>query len=409
MQIFRSLRHPLFRRYFFGQTISVVGFWLQSIAQAWLVYRLTDSPVMLGLVTFASFIPMLVLAPVAGLITDRVDRRAMVLITQGVQMCQALVLASLTLAGAIEPEQVIALALIQGIANTFDGPARHSLLSVMVGGTKDLHNAIALNSLVMNLGRFAGPAMAGILLVWIGEGWCFLLNAVSYLAVLASLARLPRSRAGAGCGPWKEEISEGFRWFASTLPARVVMINLTLVSWCAPNYQTLMPVFASDVFGGDARIQGVLVSGAGAGALIGTLMLAARASVAGLPQVINAGSLAAGAGLIGFSSTNSMALAIPALGLVGFGVIVTAAGTNSLLQSLVPERLRGRVISLYMMSFLGTMPVGGLLLGWLAERFGPQGSLAAYGVVCVASALWFWRQQRCVGQALSRLRARLGP
>lgn len=400
MHVFRSLGHPLFRRYFFGQTISVVGFWMQSIAQAWLVYRLTDSAVMLGLVTFAAFIPMLVFAPFAGLITDRVDRRAMVLITQGVQMVQALILAALTLAGVIAPEQVIALALIQGIANTFDGPARHSLLSVMVGGTEDLHNAIALNSLVMNLGRFVGPAMAGVLLVWVGEGWCFLLNAVSYLAVLVSLARLPRTRAGAGHGPWKDQIAEGFRWVASALPARVVMINLTLVSWCAPNYQTLMPVFASEVFGGDARVQGLLVSCAGAGALIGTLMLAARASVAGLPRVINAGSLAAGVGLIGFSLTNSMALAVPALGLVGFGVIVTAAGTNSLLQSLVPEQLRGRVISLYMMSFLGTMPVGGLLLGWLAERFGPQGSLAAYGVVCVVSALWFWRQQARVGAEL---------
>lgn len=401
MKIFRSLEHPRFRHYFFGQTISVIGFWLQSIAQAWLVYRLTDSAVMLGLVTFASFIPMLIAAPFAGVVTDRVDRRTMVLVTQVAQMLQAFALAALTLGGWVEPHHVVWLALVQGIANTFDGPARHSLLPVMVGGTRDLHNAIALNSLVMNLGRFAGPAIAGVLLVWIGEGWCFVLNGVSYLAVIASLTRLPSNRAERPTQSLVREFSEGFVWVWTNLPARLVMINLVLVSFCAPNYQTMMPVFAREVFAGDARLQGLLVSCAGAGALAGTMMLAARSSTAGIARVINVGSLAAGIGLTVFSLSPSLALAAIALTAVGFGVIVTGAGTNTLLQSLVEERLRGRVISLYMMAFLGTMPVGGFVVGWLTEQFGPQPSLAAYGLVSIASALMLWRRQPAIAAALA--------
>jgi MFS family permease len=408
VKIFRSLDHPRFRHYFFGQTISVIGFWLQSIAQSWLVYRLTDSAVMLGLVTFASFIPILVVAPLAGLVTDRVDRRTMVLLTQGAQMLQAVALAALTLGGWVEPHHVVWLALVQGIANAFDGPARHSLLPVMVGGTADLHNAIALNSLVMNLGRFAGPAIAGVLLVWIGEGWCFVLNAVSYLAVIVSLARLPSSRAARSNQSLLRELSEGFEWVWTTLPARFAMINLVLVSFCAPNYQAMMPVFAREVFGGDARLQGLLVSCAGAGALVGTMMLAARSSTAGIARVINLGSFAAGIGLTVFSLSPSLPVAAIALTAVGFGVIVTGAGTNTLLQSLVEERLRGRAISLYMMAFLGTMPVGGFVVGWLTELFGPQPSLAAYGVISIASALMLWRRQHAIAEALAA-RAGLRP
>lgn len=407
MKIFRSLEHRRFRHYFFGQTVSVIGFWLQSIAQSWLVYRLTDSAVMLGLVAFASFIPMLVVAPFAGLVTDRVDRRTMVLVTQCAQMLQAFVLATLTLGGWVEPHHVVWLALIQGTANTFDGPARHSLLPVMVGGTAELHNAIALNSLIMNLGRFAGPAIAGVLLVWIGEGWCFVLNGVSYLAVIASLIALPSSRAQRAPVSWKRELAEGFVWVWSLLPARLLLINLVLVSFCAPNYQTLMPVFAREVFAGDARLQGLLVSCAGAGALVGTMMLAARGSTVGLPRVINLGSLAAGIGLTVFSLSPSLALAALALTAVGFGVIVTGAGTNTVLQSMVEERLRGRVVSIYMMAFLGTMPVGGFVVGWLTERLGPQPSLASYGLIASASALALWRKQPAIARALDeRARSR---
>lgn len=271
----------------------------------------------------------------------------------------------------------------------------------MVGGTRDLHNAIALNSLVMNLGRFAGPAIAGVLLVWIGEGWCFVLNGVSYLAVIASLTRLPSNRAERPTQSLVREFSEGFVWVWTNLPARLVMINLVLVSFCAPNYQTMMPVFAREVFAGDARLQGLLVSCAGAGALAGTMMLAARSSTAGIARVINVGSLAAGIGLTVFSLSPSLALAAIALTAVGFGVIVTGAGTNTLLQSLVEERLRGRVISLYMMAFLGTMPVGGFVVGWLTEQFGPQPSLAAYGLVSIASALMLWRRQPAIAAALA--------
>lgn len=386
----------------------MVGFWLQSIALSWLVYRLTGSAVMLGLVAFVTSIPMLVLAPFAGLISDRVDRRSMVLLTQSAQMLQAFVLAGLTLGDWVEPWQIVALALLQGVANTFDGPARHSLLTVMVGGKSDLPNAIALNSLIMNLGRFIGPVVAGLLLAWIGEGWCFLLNGISYLGVMVSLAKLPTSRAAAGATPgdWRSQLREGFAWIWNSLPARMLMLNLIALSFSAPNYQTLMPIFAREVFHGDSRIQGLLITFAGAGALAGTLMLAARTSTVGLPRVINIGSFMAGTGLCVFSLTSWLPLAALGLSAVGFGVIVTGAGTNTILQGLVEERLRGRIISLYMMGFLGVMPVGGFVLGLLADRFGPQASLGSFGLIGLASAALLWRRQPAIREGLAAARER---
>jgi len=263
---FRSLRHPSYRRYFIGQTVSVIGFWLQQLALSWLVYRLTRSPLMLGVVAFAGTIPMLVLSPLAGVVVDRVNRRTLVLVTQSTQMLQAFALAALTFTGTIRAEFVPALAMIYGAAWAFDVPVRQALLPVMVGGRDDLPNAIALGSLTMNLGRFIGPILAGGLLAWAGEGWCFLLNGVSFLAVLFALSKLPSVPPPGLPGKWRAQLADGFAWVWGFLPARLLIANLALMSLTVPGYQSLMPIFAAEVFGGDARVQGVLISSAGCGA-----------------------------------------------------------------------------------------------------------------------------------------------
>jgi MFS family permease len=403
VQVFRSLSHRPFRHYFIGQTVSLIGFWLQSIALSWLVYRLTGSAVMLGTVVFATSIPMLVLMPAAGILTDRVDRRRLVIMTQSVQMVQALVLALLTFTGLVSVSVIIVLALVQGVAAAFDAPVRQALLTVMVPTRAELPNAIALNSLIMNLARFVGPALAGVLLDVLGEGWCFLLNGVSFLAVLISMFRLPAQPAQPSGRAWRRDLMEGFSWVWTLWPARVLMFNLVLMSLTAPAYQTLMPIFAQDIHAGDASLQGLLVSCAGAGALAGTLMLAARPSVRGLGAVINLASLAAALGLICFALTTNTGVAGASLVAVGFGIIVTAAGTNTVLQSLSDDRLRGRVIAVYIMAFLGMMPVGSLALGWLAARIGPQFALAAFGALGLVSALLLLTRQRELTQRLTAL------
>lgn len=388
-EVFRSLAHRRFRHYFFAQAVSAAGFWIQQIALSWTVYRITGSAAMLGAVSFASSLPMLVVSPFAGLVVDRVDRRRVVLVTQTIQMLQACTLAVLAFTDAAAPALIIVLAFVYGTAWTFDAPARQALLPLMIGGRGDLANAIALNSLVMNLARFVGPAIAGVLLAWTGEGWCFVINAASFLAVLVVLWRLPTVPPAGSRGRWHEEIADGFRWVWSSPPARRLVVLLAVVSFTAPAYQTLMPVFAREVHLGDARIQGLLVSAAGFGALLGTAMLAWRGSSHGLPVVIARSAFGAGAGLIVFALTAQTAVAMAALAVVGFGVIVTASGVNTFLQASVDERRRGRVVSVYLMAFLGVAPVGNLLVGSLAATFGAPPTLAAYGAVCMTGALVF--------------------
>jgi MFS family permease len=401
VQIFRSLGHRNFRLYFFGQTISVIGFWLQSIAISWLVYRLTDSGWMLGLVAFCNYVPMLVVSPFAGLLADRVDRRNLVIASQALQMLQALALAMLAFGQWITPEQIVVLALIQGVAHAFDTPARHALLPAMIGGTAELPNAIALNSLVMNVGRFAGPAIAGVLIAWLGEAGCFLLNAISYLAVLLALFQLPALPARPrGATSLRAEMLEGFAWFAQCVPARILLVNLIMVSLTAPTYQTLMPMFVKEVFGGDSRTVGVLVGSAGFGALAGTLLLASRLSMRGLGPLITTASALAGLGLFVFSVAPAVGVAMAALLPVGFGIIVTAAGTNTILQRVVEDRLRARVSSIYLMSFIGTAPLGSLALGALAERLGPSLPTALFALLCVASAARLWWVREPLARAL---------
>ena len=409
MQIFRSLGHRNFRLYFFGQAVSLIGFWLQSIAIGWLIYRMTDSGWMLGLVAFVTYIPMLVVSPFAGLLADRADRRRLVIVSQFVQMMQALSLAVLTFGHWITPEYIVILALLQGLCHAIDTPARHALVPTMIGGTAELANAIALNSLVMNIGRFAGPAVAGVLLAWLGEGWCFIFNALSFLAVLYALSQLPAMPPRyAAVTSLRAQVVEGFAWVTQCLPARWLMINLAIVSFTAPTYQTLMPMFVQEVFQGDSRTLGLLVSSAGLGALSGTLLLASRQTMRGLPVLINAASFSAGFGLLLFSLTGSTGLAMASLLPVGFGIIVTAAGTNTILQRTVEDRLRARVVAVYVMAFIGTAPLGSLLLGALAERFGPGLATTGFALVCLASACWLFVRRRRLAEALAAEYRRAG-
>ena len=386
---FRALRHPLFRRFFAGQTVSLVGFWLQTVALSWLVWRTTRSPVMLAVVAFAGSIPMLVISPFAGALIDRFDRRRALITTQVVQMVQAGTLAALAFADYTPIELIVPLALVYGCSWAFDVPARQSLLPVMIGGREDLSNAIALSSLVMNLARFVGPALAGLLLAWAGEGWCFLLNSVTFLPVLLAVRALPPAPPARPSAALTRQLADGFRWVWGFSPARWLLAHLTVMSLTVPVYQAMVPLFASEIHHGDSRTQGLLVSSAGVGALIGTFLLAARPSVRGLVRVINAASAIGALGLITFAQTGSLPLACGGLVAVGFGIITTAAGTNTILQSVVDDGRRGRVVSIYAMCFLGVVPLGTLLTGFMVGHLGAPLTLTLAGGFCLAGSALF--------------------
>ena len=392
------MKHPLralsqrnFRLYFIGQSASFVGTWMQQIALAWLIYRLTGSPFMLGLATFAGNIPILFLAPFGGVWSDRIDRRRAMLLTQALSLLQAAVLAGLTFAGLIEVWHLLAAAAFLGIVNAFDTPLRQAFLLEMVGSREHLPNAIALNSLMMNASRLIGPALAGIVLAAAGEAWCFMINAASYLAMLAALAAmrptaLPAARGGQH---WLAGLKEALGFAGGFAPSRYLIGLVALVSFVATPYASLMPVFARDLLGGDARTLGLLVGASGAGALAGVLHLAGRQSAAGLERLIAAAAFCAGLGLMLFSQSGMLWLSLALLPLVGFGIITVAASTNTILQLVAPDAMRGRLVSLHIAAFLGVMPLGSLVFGLLAERFGAAATVAAGGLACLLGAAGF--------------------
>lgn len=392
------MKHPLralsqrnFRLYFIGQSASFVGTWMQQIALAWLIYRLTGSPFMLGLATFAGNIPILFLAPFGGVWSDRIDRRRAMLLTQALSLLQAAVLAGLTFAGLIEVWHLLAAAAFLGIVNAFDTPLRQAFLLEMVGSREDLPNAIALNSLMMNASRLIGPALAGIVLAAAGEAWCFMINAASYLAMLAALAAMRPAALPAARGRqhWLAGLKEALRFAWGFAPSRYLIGLVALVSFVATPYASLMPVFARDLLGGDARTLGLLVGASGAGALAGVLHLAGRQSAAGLEKLIAAAAFVAGLGLMLFSQSATLWLSLALLPLVGFGIITVAASTNTILQLVAPDAMRGRLVSLHIAAFLGVMPVGSLVFGLLAERFGAAATVAAGGLACLLGAAAF--------------------
>jgi len=402
---FRSLRHRNFRLFLGGQIVSVTGTWMQQMALSWLVYRLTHSAFLLGLVGFAGLIPSLFLAPVAGVWADRWDRRRMVIATQVLAMLQALALAALVLSGSVAVWHLIALSLFLGLVTAFDVPARQSFLVQMVGGRDDLANAIALNSSAFNAARLVGPAIAGILIARFNEGTVFLLNGVSFAAVIAALVAIrvpPRAAAlGPPVSPWLN-LREGVTYVAGFAPIRTLLLLVGLVGIAGVPYRVLMPVFATDILHGDAHTLGFLMGGIGVGALVGALFLAARRGVRGLGRLIVVAVAVFGAALVGFSLSRSFALSLVLVFLAGFGMMLQMASSNTILQTIVDDDKRGRVMSFYAAAFMGTVPIGSLLAGSLADLVGAPLTVLIGGVACLVGALGFAR-------ALPSLRAEVRP
>ena len=389
----RALRHRNLRLFFAGQGISLVGTWMQQVAMSWLVYRLTDSAFLLGVIGFSSQFPSLVLAPFAGALADRWSRYRMVVTTQTLAMVQAGVLAALVITGAIQVWHLVALAVVAGVINGVDIPARQALLVKLVDGQEDLPNAIALNSSMFNGARLVGPALGGVLIGWWGEGPVFVLNAVSFVGVLGALAmmRLPGGR-GAPAGPVLRHIREGFGYAFGFPPIRDLLVVLAGVSLMGIPYVVLFPVFARDILGGDASTLGLLTACSGAGALSGALYLASRDTVRGLGRLIGRASAFFGAMVIAFALSTNLVLSCVTLVVGGFGLMLTTASINTVLQTLVGEEMRGRIMSLYTMAFMGMMPLGSLAGGAVASRLGAPLAVALGGGGCLVLSLWFWRR-----------------
>jgi len=386
-----ALAHRNFRLYLFGQGVSVLGTWMQQVAVAWMVYCLTGSSLWLGFVGFAGQIPALFISPVAGALVDRVNRHRLVLLTQTLAMALALTLAALTFSGHIAVWQLIILNLLSGVVNAFDIPARQFLLTEMVGQGDDLANAIALNSSIFNGARLIGPALAGFLLAWTNAGMCFLANGISYLAVLGALLamRLPPSRFMAAPSPFLGGIGEGFAYAWRFGPIRAVLLLSGLVGMAAMASTTLLPVVASAMPHGGASTLGLLTAATGAGALVGTVLLAARKSVVGLGKWIAISPALFGLGLVGLSLVDSLWASALLLGVAGFALLLVMTASNTVLQTIVEGNKRGRVMSLFTMAVTGMAPLGGLLAGHLADQVGVAITLRLAGFTCVAASLAF--------------------
>ncbi|HEV3218450.1 MAG TPA: MFS transporter [Candidatus Acidoferrales bacterium] len=391
----RALRHRNFQLFFGGQLISLVGTWMQSVAQSWLVYRLTGSSLLLGVVGFASQIPILLLSPVAGTVADRYNRHRLVIATQTTSMVLAFLLAFLTLTHRLTVPEIMVLASLLGVVNAFDIPARQSFLVEMVG-REDLMNAIALNSSMFNGARIVGPAIAGILVATIGEGWCFFANAVSFIAVIAGLLLMKITpREAERSASMITHIVEGFRFAARTAPIRAILLLVGLVSLVGMPYTVLMPIFADQILHGGARGLGILLGATGIGALLGALVLASRTGVHGLGRIAALSAGGFGVSLVVFAFSKnfyfSMAILVP----VGFTMIMQMACANTLIQSMVPDRLRGRMMSLYSMMLIGMAPVGALCGGAIANWLSAPWAVAMGGAASFAAGcIFYWQLPR---------------
>jgi MFS family permease len=388
--MFRALRHRNFQLFISGQLVSLVGTWMQTVAQSWLVYRMTHSAALLGAVGFASQVPILFLGPVAGILADRTSRRKIVITTQSLMMIQAFLIAALTLSQVIQVWQVFSLALFLGICNAFDVPARQSFFVDMVGN-EDLMNAIALNSSMFNVARSIGPAVAGILVAALGEGMCFLINGISFVAVIAGLLmiRIPRHRPDPTPSRTLEQFLGGWRYVWNNGAIGALMLLLGAVSLLGMSYAVLMPIFADQVLHSGPSGLGELLTSAGVGALFGALWLARRERAQGLDRVIVYASMGFGASLVLFSLSRSFWLSLILLVPVGFCIMTQLASTNTLVQSMVKNEMRGRVMGIYSMMFLGMAPFGSLFAGYLAEHLGAPAAVSFAGMASMLGALLF--------------------
>lgn len=387
----RALRHRNFQLFFSGQLISLIGTWMQTVAQAWLVYRLTNSALLLGSVGFASQFPVFLVAPLGGITADRINRQRLVIATQTASMILAGALAALTLTHRVHVWHIFLLAGLLGVVNAFDIPGRQSFLVDMVG-KEDLMNAIALNSSMFNGARVVGPAVAGILVAKIGEGWCFAANSLSYIAVIVGLMLMHvHSPARVSKHSPIEDMIEGFRWVNQTRIIRTILLLLGLVSLVGMPYTVLMPIFADKILHAGARGLGILMGATGIGALCGALTLAAKTGVKGLGRWVTYSCAGLGISLFCFSFSKSIWLSVALLLPAGYSMMLQMACSNTLIQTMVPDQLRGRVMSVYSMMFMGMSPFGAFFGGALAHRIGAPITVAVGGVACVLGAIWFGR------------------
>ena len=386
----RAMRHRNFRLFAFGQSISLVGTWMTRVAMAWLVYRLTKSAWMLGAVEFTGQLPSFLVAPLAGVAIDRFDRRNVLICTQALALVQSFALVALTLTHLINIWHILALSALQGLINAFDMPARQSFMVHMVEGREDLSNAIAINSSMVNLTRLIGPSLAGMLIAITSEGCCFLIDGISYIAVIVSLLMmrvtvLPSedSRLSA-----IQQLREGWQYVSASMPIRTILLLFALLSVMGWPFMVLMPIFAADVLHGGPHTLGFLSGAVGVGALTCAVSMAMRRSVRGLPPMLLLGAAVFGCGLMAFSCSTHLWLSLLMMLVTGFGMMQGLTASNTILQTLVEERMRGRVMSYYTMAFVGMAPFGSLLSGALASSLGVQRTVLISGSACLLGALW---------------------
>lgn len=389
--MFRTLRYRNFRIFFIGQNVSLIGTWMQQIAMSWLVYRITNSALLLGVVAFSSQIPTFILSPLGGVAADRFNRRKLLIITQGLSAAQAFIMAALTLTGVIHVWHIIVLGIVMGCINSFDIPARQSFLVEMVEKKENLGNAIALNSLMFNASRLIGPSIAGLVIVVLQEGMCFLLNGVSFFAVLCSLFLMrikPRSSRPRRIAVL-EELKEGFKYTFGFEPIRLILLLLSIISIMGMSYVVLMPVFAKDVLKGGPQTLGFLMAAGGVGAIAATIYLASRKSILGLGRLIPVSATVFAVGIILFSLSRTLWISMAVLAISGFGMMTNMAACNTILQTVSDDDKRGRVMSFYTMSFMGMAPIGSLAAGALAGSIGVTGTLMIGSTICIVASVFF--------------------
>lgn len=406
----RALRSRNFQLFFFGQSISVVGTWMMRLATSWLVYRLTGSALLLGIVSFAGQIVSFVLGPFAGVWVERLDRRKLLVWTQSAAAIQALVMAALTLAHVINLWEIVALTALQGLINAFDMPGRQSFLVEMVDERDDLSNAIAINSSMANGARLIGPALAGVVIAAVGEGWCFLLNGVSYFAVIASLLlmRIRPVPVRRDASSMLDQMREGWDYVRAFRPIRTILLLFGLISLMGYPVSVLLPVFAGRVLHGGPQTLGWLTGATGVGALISALSLAVRKSVVGLTRMVPIAAAMLGGALILFGLSQTLWLSLVLMVFVGFGMLQVFAASNTIIQSLVTEDKRARVMGYYSMAFFGAAPFGSLLAGTLAHRIGAPHTLMVTGACCLAGAVWFTSELKKIRAVIRPIYRELG-
>jgi MFS family permease len=406
----RALRHRNFRLFFGGQSISLIGTWMTRVATSWLVYRLTKSSLLLGTVGFAGQIPTFLFAPLAGVIVDRIDRRKVLVWTQALAMIQSLALAWLTLTHRINIAEILVLSSMQGIINAFDMPGRQSFMVKMVEDRADLSNAIAINSSMVNVARLIGPSLAGLLIAATNEGWCFLVDGVSYVAVIASLLMM---RVAATDEPHVRtsmlaQLREGWNYVAGFAPIRTILLLFALLSLMGWPFMVLMPIFAAQVLHGGPHTLGFLMGAVGVGSLVSALSLVMRRSVQGLGKMIPIAATAFGVGLICFGLSTNLWLSMLLLLVAGFGMMQGLTASNTIIQTLVEEKMRGRVMSYYTMAFVGMAPFGSLLAGALAHAIGAARTVIVSGAACILGGLWFWSRLPKLRKQMRPIYERLG-